>query len=244
MTDTVSNPLLAEVLKAHGGLDRWRTFKGQSSNILSGGGLWAFKGMPLESTHRVATTEFARQRASISQMGNPDWTLFWTPEELVIKDSANNRIADRADPRAAFADHEYGTAWDPLHLSYFSGYAMWTYHALPFILANPGYEVTEIDPITQDGKTLRGLSARFPEDVHTHTREQRFYFGSDNLLRRHDYEVDVWSGSPAVHLLSDYVEVQGIRVPTRRTVFVRNPDGTPNRDFNTVTINQSNYKLF
>jgi hypothetical protein len=51
---------------------------------------------------------------------------------------------------------------------------------------------------------LRGLAVRFPEGVHSHTREQRFYFGSDGLLRRHDYEVDVWADTPAAHFLSDY----------------------------------------
>lgn len=244
MTKDALNGLLSDALQAHGGLDHWSTFKGQSSKILSGGGLWAFKGLPLASTYRDVTSEFSRQIVTMTQMGHPDWTLFWSPEKLVIRDSRGNTIAEREDPRAAFAGHDYRTTWDPLHLSYFSGYAMWNYHALPFILAAPGYEVEEIDPVVQDGQSLRGIRARFPESVHTHTREQRFYFGSDNLLRRYDYDVDVWRGSPAVHLLSEYVDVQGIRLPRKRTVFVRNPDGTPNLSFNTVTIDISDYRLF
>ena len=73
----------------------------------------------------------------------------------------------------------YGTPWDPLHLAYFNGYAMWTYHALPFVLAEPGYGVIEIAAVEQDGQTLRGLGVRFPEGTHTHSREQRLYFGGD-----------------------------------------------------------------
>ena len=37
MTAAAINPLLAEVLEAHGGLERWRAFDGLSSTIVSGG---------------------------------------------------------------------------------------------------------------------------------------------------------------------------------------------------------------
>jgi hypothetical protein len=90
---------------------------------------------------------------------------------------------------------------------------------------------------------LRGLTVRFPEDIHSHTREQRFYFGSDGLLRRHDYEVDVWADTPAAHFLSDYVDVSGLKFPLRRRVFASRPDGTPDLDLNLVTIDLSEYTL-
>jgi hypothetical protein len=88
------------------------------------------------------------------------------------------------------------------------------------------------------------LSVRFPERVHSHTREQRFYFSSDGLLRRHDYEVEVWADVPAAHFLSDYVDVIGLKFPSRRTVFARRADGTPDLDFTLVTIELSDYTLF
>ena len=127
-------------------------------------------------------------------------------------------IAARDNGREAF-DRSFNGQWDPLNLAYFNGYAMWTYHAAPFVFGEPGYVARDIAPIADEGATLRGVAVRFPEGVHSHTREQRFYFGADGLLRRHDYTVDVWADTPAAHFLSDYVDVEGLKYPTRRSVF-------------------------
>ena len=121
---------------------------------------------------------------------------------------------------------------------------MWTYHATPLVFGEPGYEAHDVAPIENEGETLCGVAVRFPEGVHSHSREQRFYFGSDGLLRRHDYTVDVWADTPAAHFIFDYVDVNGLKYPSRRSVFRINPDGTLDRDFNAVTIELSNYALF
>lgn len=243
MTAAALNPLLAEILEAHGGLDRWRSYEGLSSTIVSGGDLWGLKGIDMPPIPRVATTTFRRQWMSVTPFGEPDWTMTWTPDHVSIESGAGDIIAERDDPRKAFAGHGYDTPWDPLHLAYFNGYAMWTYHALPFVLAEPGYEVIEIASIEHDGQTLRGLGVRFPDDTHTHTREQRLYFGDDRLLCRHDYEVDVWAGTAAAHFISDYVTVDGFCFPTKRRVHPRAPDGSFDRRISIVTVDMSNYML-
>lgn len=235
-------PLLAEALEAHGGIERWRGRTGLTSTIVTGGRLWGLKGVDLPPIPRTVTTDFHRQRASFLPFGEPDWTMVWTPQRVVIQE-ASNVIAERSDPRASFAGHGFDTPWDALHLAYFNGYAMWTYHAVPFLLAEPGYDVREIEPVVDRGSFLRGLSVRFPQDVHSHTREQRFYFGSDGLLFRHDYEVDVWAGTASAHYSTDYVDVDGLLFPTRRRVHPREADGTVRRDFSTVEIDLSDYVL-
>lgn len=240
MRHETSNTLLAEALEAHGGIERWRSCKGLSSTIVTGGRLWGLKGIDLPPIPRRVTTDFHRQWASFTPFGDPAWTMNWTPRRLVVQ-QASDIIAERDSPREAFAGHVFDTPWDPLHLAYFNGYAMWTYHALPFVLAEPGYDVREVEPIVDDGMRLRGLSVRFPESVHSHTREQRFYFGSDGLLRRHDYEVDVWAGTAAAHYLSDYVDSEGFRFPTKRRVHRREADGSVLRDVDIVTIDLSEY---
>ncbi len=239
----VLNPLLADALEAHGGLDRWRSCTGLTSTIVSGGLLWGLKGIDMQPIPRVATTEFARQWTSVTPFGDPDWTMTWVPERVVIQNGFNEIIAERENPRAAFKGHEYATAWDPLNLAYFNGYAMWSYHALPFVAAQPGYQVTEIAPVAQDSKTLRCLSVRFPEGVHSHTREQRLYFGDDRLLCRQDYEVDVWADTAAAHMITDYVTVDGLRLPTKRRVHPRAPDGSFDHSVDIVTIDMSNFAL-
>jgi hypothetical protein len=241
VTPNAASPLLAEVLEAHGGLKRWRGFEGLSSTVVTGGRLWGLKGINMGPAPRVATTEFRRQWTSIAPFGGPDRTMTWTPGRVVIANGAGEIVAERENPRDALAGRLADTPRDPLHLAYFNGYAMWTYHALPFVLAEPGYRIVEVAPAVQDGEALRGLGVRFPEGVHTHTREQRLYFGVDGLLRRHDYEVDVWAGTPAAHMLCDYVEVGGLRLPTGRRVHPRDPDGSLRYDFDPVTMEMSNY---
>ena len=49
------NPLLAEVLDAYGGFDRWRGFNRVSATIVMGGVLWAMKGIDMDPTPRVAS---------------------------------------------------------------------------------------------------------------------------------------------------------------------------------------------
>ena len=239
------NALLAEALEAHGGRKRWLRFKGASATLLDGGKLLGLKGLEIDSAQRrrVVSTDFHRQWTQVAPFGDPDYTMTWVPEHVEIRASAGKVVAERDNPRGSFAGHAFDTPWDMAHFAYFHGYAMWTYFAAPFVFAEPGYQVTDIAPIAQNGTTLRGISVRFPDSVHTHTREQRFYFGPDGLLARHDYEVDVWARFPAAHFLSDYVDVDGLKFPAQRKTYLRYPDGSADSYFNAVWIVLSDYKL-
>lgn len=237
------HPLLEEALEAHGGYDRWRKFKGVASTIRTGGSLWELKGAPLIPVPRRATSEFRRQWTQVTPFGEPDWTMTWTPEHTAITAGDGAVIAERDDGREAF-DRSYGGKWDPLNLAYFNGYAMWTYHATPHVFGEPGYEARDVEPIEDAGEALRGVAVRFPEAIHSHTREQQFYFGADGLLRRHDYTVDVWADTPAAHFIYDYVDVDGLKYPTRRSVYGVREDGSLDMNANFVTIAMSDYELF
>jgi len=84
----------------------------------------------------------------------------------------------------------------------------------------------------------RRLKVTFPDSIATHSTVQIFYFGSDGLLRRLDYDAEVLGGTPAAHYVNEY-RVSGIMVPTRRQVLGREPDGTPGPDPLIVTIDLS-----
>ena len=47
------------------------------------------------------------------------------------------------------------------------------------------------------------------------------------MLRRHGYSVNIAGGFGAAQLTSDYVEANGIRLPTKRRVCTRGPDRRP-----------------
>lgn len=130
-----------------------------------------------------------------------------------------------ANPRESFKGHTFDTLWDTLHLAYFAGYAMWTYLNTPFLFALPNVKTEELEPWQEEGEAWRCLKATFPERIATHSAEQTFYFDQQGLLTRHDYDVDVLGGASAAHYVSELIEVSRITVPTKHTMFARQPDG-------------------
>ncbi|GHO81531.1 hypothetical protein KSD_93020 [Ktedonobacter sp. SOSP1-85] len=235
--------LLARAIAAHGGLDRWNTFKGVTATIVTGGGLWPMKGLEQDPNPREETVTLHEETASVSPFGQPDWHTAFTPDRIAIETTTGAVVSERLDPRASFVDHVMNTPWDPLQRAYFNGYAMWTYLTTPFLLAMPGFEVAEISPWQEGGELWRGLRARFPDAIASHSKEQDFYFGDDFLLRRHDYHVDVAGGFPAAQYVYDIVEAEGLRFPTKRRAYVRGPGLKPIRDLLMVSIDLSNFRL-
>jgi len=79
-----------------------------------------------------------------------------------------------------------------------------------------GVSVREIAPVEDHGNTWKGLQAEFPPEIASHSSLQEFYFGEDNLLRRHDYRVDVAGSFPAVQYMLGVIAAQGIKMPEKR----------------------------
>jgi hypothetical protein len=67
------------------------------------------------------------------------------------------------------------------------------------------------------------------------------HFGSDFLLRRHDYHVDVAGSFPTTQYVDQIIEVQGLKAPARRRAYVRGPDLKPVRDLLMVAIDLSDF---
>jgi hypothetical protein len=78
----------------------------------------------------------------------------------------------------------------------------------------------------EDGQIWRRLLVTYPDTVAAHCRQQTYYFDDDGLLRRLDYTVDILDGDRAVDYPSAYCMFDGIMVPTRRRIYVRNRDGS------------------
>ena len=77
---TVSPPLLAEVLDAHGGLERARGFTTVAADVVSGGFLWALKGIPLDAAPRRMTSGLRRPWTRTEPFGSVDWHMTYAPE--------------------------------------------------------------------------------------------------------------------------------------------------------------------
>ena len=91
--------LLGKILDAHGGIDRWRRFTEVRASIVSGGGLFALKGLPQDSNPRRMTVWQHEQRASIRPFGAPDQRTMFTPDRIAIEKLDGTLVAERYAPR-------------------------------------------------------------------------------------------------------------------------------------------------
>jgi len=216
--------VLDEALEAHGGLARWRQMNRAQGTLESRGLLFEAKivGSPSPPLQfAVATQEVW---ASLKP-GASAPSIELTPERLVVVSDDGTVLAEKHRIRESFAGHEFSTPWDPVQRGYFGAYALWNYLNLPFMLILAGVVAHELGPIEVDGEILHGVAATFPEDIPTHSREQQFYFDADRLRKLHRYHVDIAGAVPVNHYVSDYVNAQGINVPTTRRAYRRDDRG-------------------
>lgn len=237
------NDLLADVMEAHGGLERWTSLSRGEATIVTGGDLWGRKGLVQDPNPRRMTVSLHEERASLRPFGDLDWHTQFTPGRIAIVRSDGSLVKERTNPRASFADHTLDTPWDPLHRAYFNGYAMWTYLTTPFLLAMEGVQVHEVEPWAEGNSNWRVLRVEFPGSIATHSRIQHFYFADDRRLRRHDYTVDVAGGFAAAQIVHDYIEADGIRLPSKRRAHLRGPDHRPRLDALLVSIDLSEVRF-
>ncbi|RDJ13928.1 hypothetical protein [Rhizobium grahamii] len=227
---------LDDIIEAHGGFDRRKAFERIEAGAVTTGGLFPLKGLPTDKTRRRMKVWLHEFRASVSPFGASDQETDFTLDRVAVQKLDGTIITESRDLPAMFAGHGLNTAWGPLHRAYFNGYAMWLYLNSPFLLAAKGVEVCEMDPWVERDEEWRVLRATFPGTMITHSRQQDFYFDHAHDLRRHDYRVDIAGSFPAAQLIGGYVDVQGIRVPTRRRAYVRGPDSRPVEELLMVAI--------
>jgi hypothetical protein len=219
-----THPLVARMIEAHGGLERWNRLSSMSAHLSQGGVLWAMKGKAGMLDDVDVTIDLHRQWTSHTPFGAAGRHTSVTPDRAAIGTGDGRVLEELAEPRASFAGFGLDTPWSDLQLAYFTGYAMWNYLTLPFAFALPGFGFEELAPWQEDGQELRRLRVHYPPSVATHCPAQTFYVSADGRLVRHDYDVDINGGTPAVHYFHDYVTVGGISLPGRHLIYVRDTD--------------------
>ena len=217
------NELLNLVVKAHGGLDRWNKVKAIKVAASITGAIWYVKGKGDFLKNVILTAETQAERLTVNFPGQNKRAIF-EPNRIVIETVNGNPIEARDNPEKSFEGQKRETPWDDIHVIYFVGEALWTYLNTPFLYTHDGFATEEISSIQVEGETWRRLKVTFPDYVKSHTREQIFCFGSDGLLRRHDYTVDILGGATGLNYASDYRDVDGIIIPTKRRVYAYEGD--------------------
>jgi hypothetical protein len=218
--------LLDLAVRAHGGLDRWRQLRSIRVAASITGGIWFVKGQGDVLKDVVLTADTGAERLVVDFPGQDRRAVF-EPQRIVIERTDGTLIMERNDPELSFAGQERDTPWDDIHVVYFVGEALWTYLNVPFLYTQNGFVSEEIAPITVDGEIWRRLQVTFPDHIKSHTRTQISCFGPDELLRRHDYKVDILAGATGLNYASDYRDVDGIVIPTKRRIYAFEGDYQP-----------------
>jgi len=145
-----------------------------------------------------------------------------------IESETGEIVRHRDNPRPDFRNFRRRLWWDSLDRLYFAGTALWTYLNSPFLLAEPGLQVRELEPWEENGEEWRPLAVTFPDRFHTHSHEQVFYFDKRGLLRRHDYTAEVFGDwAKAANYCYEHRSFDGLVFPTRRLVYPRRGDNRP-----------------
>jgi hypothetical protein len=207
--------LLDSAVAAHGGLDRWKQVKSITVDASIAGALWYVKGKGDALKDVRFEVDTTRERLTMDFVSQDKQSVF-EPLRVVLRRRDGTLIDARDDPERSFDGHQLETAWDDIHLAYFSGEALWTYLNTPFIYTWPGFFTEEIAPIEVDAETWRRLKVTFPDYIKSHTRQQISCFGRDGLLRRHDFTIDILGGATGLLYATDYRDVDDIIIPTTR----------------------------
>lgn len=234
--------LLANAIDAHGGLDRWKQFKIIQAEVNSAGELLDRK--VGTSGPAVSFSAVKREQAVTWPASGPDKSaVVFRPDRVTIETQAAKVLAERQDPRAAFAGHDLDTPWDPFHRAYFSGYDMWGNLTTPFSFAMDGVQVWDVDPLEEEGEVWRGIRVVMPDGIATHSRAQEFYFGEDMLLRRQDYTLDIAGGFRIANYALDIVDVGGLKIASKWRAYLCNKKYEVQRDRLLLSLDLSNIRL-
>jgi hypothetical protein len=144
--------LLADVIQAHGGLDRWLTAGQLAVHHSSGGLAFASKVQGRTLSTRLAQISTNRQHTVFSTYPRPGCRGAFEQGVVQIETDNGRVLARRLDPRSNLRRLRHKLWWDKLDLLYFTGSALWTYVATPFIFATPGFEVHELEPWEEKGE--------------------------------------------------------------------------------------------
>jgi hypothetical protein len=214
---------LGRIFDAHGGLDHWRSLSSLDVEMSARGFLFTVKRITPQRHARLTISTREPHVVLHDYPAHGQSAVVQGGTRVEIRNADGSVVEARDNPREAFR-HGRLLGWDAIDFAYFSGYAMWNYLNLPFLLADPGVTVTKLDQRT----TGTRLQVSYPDTIPTHSPTQELYFDQSGRLLRHDYTAEVVGNwAKAAHLCHDYRQFGGLWVPTTRRVYPRGPGNRP-----------------
>jgi hypothetical protein len=100
--------LLASVVKAHGGLDRWNKVRSITVDASITGAVWPVKGQG-EALKKVRfEVETTRQRLTMDYLGQDRLSIF-EPNRVVVQSRDGELLGARDNPERSFEGHQFET---------------------------------------------------------------------------------------------------------------------------------------
>lgn len=212
--------LVMNVMRRHGGHDRWQGVERIEVDFSTGGLAFASRGLGARPLRRVrACLSPRRFEAEFSDFGADRIEGRISTDHLRLLTREQTPLLERRNPRERFSFLARQFRWDQGDLCYFAAYAMWNYVCFPFCLSLPDVELISASPWRGSGWRL---DVHFPDSIPTHCRFQQFYFNARLELDLHAYRADVIGRyARAIHRCYDYRESDGFALSRRRRVTPR-----------------------
>ena len=100
------NELLELAVAAHGGLDRWHSYRSISLELSVGGVLWELKGQDGLFANATYQADTHTQRATLGRFDAADRHVRFTPDRLVLETDTGEVIEVRDNPRGLRRPHQ------------------------------------------------------------------------------------------------------------------------------------------
>jgi hypothetical protein len=201
----------------HGGLEIYELTPKLSLRLLDVGGpvpWWKGLGRRFPVPRAVDVWPHAR-RVVFYDYPQPGHVAIYDDGRVALGLDPHDRLTGPTH-RDTFVGIAKWRTWWPEDAVYFLGYALLLYVSLPFCL----FAQQLISARRGNGGVE--LWYRFADSVDTHSDVQGFYFDESGLLLRHDYRVDILGAVfNGAHVSSEYREIAGLQVATRRTVYAK-----------------------
>ncbi len=211
-----------KAIAAYGGRVLWQNAKTLETGISASGLAFTLKRRPF-FRHAKMVLAIHRPFSTLTPIGlNPTITGILDGLDVRLENEKGQIISERRNARDYFKIGRRLFYWDDLDMSYFANYASWNYFTLPALLMREDIFWTELEP--------GWLEARFPDEIPTHSKVQRFRFDRETgLLIQHDHTADIISPLAAASnvVLRHAQNSSGLVYPSIRRVTPKGPKGKP-----------------
>jgi len=213
---------ITRAIARHGGMDRWEQIESILVKAYTMGGFGMSqrglgKGFPMPEVIELRPKEgiailYDYPKAGRQSIYDNGKVTEISPGEAPSYENDNHREKMMSVSR-------FRQPWTPADATYFFGYAMLHYCALPFTL--PDVKVVGFKS-REHGDWRKRIDIEYPDGAHTHSKYETLYFDESYLLIRHDYCPEVSSPlARAANCLMEYMDCDGYLITQRRQVFFR-----------------------